>query len=121
MRLGLLLLFCFVYAVCSITGVTLIKLELPLHSLNDIKNYLFFLFSWRVILGFIILGVASIIQIKILSVWRISQAVPISTAMYFSLVVIIGIILFGDKLNLFSMIGLILILAGIIFMSLKPI
>lgn len=115
----LLLLFGLAYAIVSVTGVTLIKMEMSSHSLRNVKDYLDLLLTWKVIAGFLIIGVAALIQIKILSIWKMSYSIPITTACYFSLLLFVGVWFFGEKLSVFSLIGLVFILTGIIFLSIK--
>ncbi|MBD3306801.1 hypothetical protein GF339_10270 [candidate division KSB3 bacterium] len=108
---------CFLYALFNVSGAALIKLELPLHQLNGVAGYVRFLMTWRVICGFAIIGMSALIMFKALSLGKFSYVIPVATGINFSLTVLLGILLFKDKLSLISVVGLGLILLGIITMS----
>jgi small multidrug resistance pump len=114
-----LIILCLIYAVIAVCGVILIKFELPGHRLITLQDYVKLILTWRVILGFIIIGISSLVQMKILSIWKMSQAIPISTAIYFIFLGIFGFFLFNEKISLFTIIGIILVMAGIAFISIK--
>lgn len=114
----ILIILCFLYAVFNATGAALIKSEIPYHKLDSISGYVYLVFTWRVIAGFAFIVVSTLVIFKALSLGRFSYVLPISTGINFSLAVIIGIFFFGDRLNIYSWLGLLFILMGIVFMSL---
>jgi multidrug transporter EmrE-like cation transporter len=113
------ILFCFLYAILNASGAALIKSEIPLHYLNTIKEYIAFLCTWKVILGFIIIAASAIIIIKALSINQFSIIMPIAIGINFSLTIIIGMFFFKDTLSVYSILGLFLILSGIIIMGIR--
>jgi uncharacterized membrane protein len=117
----IIILFCGIYAVLNVSGAALIKSEIPFHNLNGAFGYLKFLLTTRVILGFGIIALSALVMFKALSLGKFSYVVPLSTGINFTLTVILGVFLFGDKLSIFSVLGLVLILTGIIFMSIKAV
>lgn len=116
-----MLIACFFYAVFNVSGAALIKTEIPHHQLNSFNSYLHFLFTWRVISGFAVIMVSALIMFKALSLGQFSSVIPIATGINFSLTVLLGVLLFNDKLTMFSYLGLSLILGGILVMSLKTV
>ena len=114
-----IILMCLCYAVFNVSGAALIKIELPFHSLNTLKSYFLFLVTWRVISGFGIIMISALVMFKALSLGQFSYVIPIATGINFSLTVLLGVLLFNDKLSLSSFLGLALILTGIIVMSVK--
>ena len=116
-----ILLMCLCYAVFNVSGAALIKTEIPHHQLTSLYGYLHFLLTWRVIGGFSVIMISALVMFKALSLGQFSYVVPIATGINFSLTVLLGVLLFNDKLTMFSYLGLSLILGGIIVMSLKTI
>jgi len=108
---------CLLYAVLNVSGVSIIKSEISTHNLVSWRDYLTFLFNYKVITAFLIIFVSAVVIIKALSLERFSYVVPIAHGMNFSITVLVGYILFGDRLSIGSYVGLILVIAGILIMG----
>lgn len=111
-------IWCSLYAVLNVAGAALIKTEIPHHSLNSIAGYAHLLLTARVVSGLVLVVLSALVIFKALSLGRFSYVVPVATGINFSLTVVAGIFFFGDKLNVYSWLGLCFILAGIMTMSL---
>jgi len=112
------LILCFVYSLLAIVGVTLIKVEILKHNLQNGPDFLRFLLTWRVVTGFLVIFLSALIQIKLLSIWRFSHVIPATMGIYFILTILVGILIFNDKLTLIYFFGFMLILSGILVISL---
>ncbi|MEK6794983.1 MAG: hypothetical protein AABZ39_09415 [Spirochaetota bacterium] len=115
-----IIIFCTLYAVFNVSGAVLIKMELKNRTLDGVREYMQFLFTGRVISGFLLIGVSALIIFKGLSSGRFSYVMPVAVGINFILTVAAGAILFGDRLSLLSFLGISLILLGIVFMSMQP-
>jgi uncharacterized membrane protein len=104
--------------VLNVSGAALIKMEIPGHNLSDFAGYVHFFMTWRVICGFVIIFLSALVMFKALSVGRFTYIIPIATGINFSLTVFLGVFLFGDRLNVYSWLGLSFIFSGILLMSL---
>lgn len=113
------ILLCSLYAICNVSGATLIKREIGSHALSTPRDYLSFLFTARVLAGFFVITISALIIIKALSMEKFSFVVPMAQGLNFALTVLVGYLVFGDQLKVASYAGLALILAGIILMSIS--
>ena len=112
-------ILCFIYAICNVTGATLIKSEIGSSNLSVLRDYISFLFTARVLAGFIIISISALIIIKALSMERFSFVIPTAQGVNFALTVLVGYFVFGDQLKFGSYAGLLLILAGIVLMGIN--
>ena len=110
-------LYSVVYAALNVSGAALIKTELKTSQLTGISEYFFFLFRWRVMSGFAVVFLSALILIKGLSIAKISLINPIATGVNFMFTLIVGYFLFNERISVAHYIGLILILAGILVIS----
>jgi len=108
---------CLLYAVLNVSGVSIIKSEISTHSLVSWRDYLTFLFNYKVITAFLIIFISAVVIIKALSLERFSFVVPIAHGINFMLTVSVGYLIFGDRLSLGSYIGLALVITGILLMG----
>lgn len=109
---------CLLYAFLNVSGSGLIKSELSSSSLDSVKDYFDFLCRYKVLAGIVVNFASVLVAFKALSLGKFSYVVPISTGILFMLTVLLGILVFEDRLSKISYGGLILILTGIVLMSL---
>lgn len=113
--------FCFLYAVLNVSGAALIKWKLKGRALNQLSDWVGFLFDYQVILAFVIIFGSALVMFKALSTGNFSFIIPVSVGINFILTVIIGYYLFKDKMNYLSFIGFALIVTGIFLLSLNTV
>ena len=113
--------FCFLYAVLNVSGAALIKWKLKGRVLNQLSDWVGFLFDYQVILAFVIIFGSALVMFKALSTGNFSFIIPVSVGINFILTVIIGYFLFKDKMNYLSFIGFALIVTGIFLLSLNTV
>lgn len=105
------------YAAINVSGAALIKSDLKGKSLTSLTDYITFLIRWRVIAGFALVFLSAIILIKALSMAKISLVNPMATGINFGFTLIVGYFLFQERITISHYIGLALILAGILIIS----
>lgn len=113
--------FCFLYAVLNVSGAALIKWKLKGRVLNQLSDWVGFLFDIQVMLAFVIIFGSALVMFKALSAGNFSFIIPVSVGINFILTVIIGYFLFKDKMNYLSFIGFALIVTGIFLLSLNTV
>ena len=89
------------------------------HSLSSVRGYLDFLLTPRVIAGFGMIGLASLVMFKALSLERFSVVIPTAVGINFVLTAIVGVAWFSERITTQSFAGLALILAGITLLGLS--
>jgi len=114
-----LLFYCTLYALLNVAGVSLIKRSLNGRSLSSLNDYIQILLHPGVIGGFAVIFLSALVIFKALSIGKISIVSPLSTGINFAFTVLVGILLFHDKLSYQGYLGLILIFAGITLMSIS--
>jgi uncharacterized membrane protein len=119
MQYAFVIILCFLYAVFNVSGAALIKTTLLHHRLNSVSDYIRFLLTWKVLCGFGIIMISALIMFKALSLGKFSYVIPVATGINFALTVLLGVWLFQDHLSLGSYVGLGLIGAGILVMSIR--
>lgn len=112
--------YCFLYALLNVTGSTTIKHNLNGKKLASFSDYLNVLLNPYIIAGFAVIFLSVLAMFKALSLGKFTYVVPLSAGINFILTVIAGVLFFNDKLSFYSYLGLILILAGIALISIKP-
>jgi len=119
MKIGLIVIFCFSYALLNVTGAAIIKSLLKVQKLDDFSSWLNFLLNFKVVGAFALIFVSALVMFKALSYGNFSIVVPVATGINFLLTVIIGYFFFHDKITLYSIFGFVLILFGIAILSLN--
>jgi multidrug transporter EmrE-like cation transporter len=114
----IVVLLCFIYAIFNVSGAALIKWELQKVQLSGYWDYVLFLLRFKVIGGFAIVFLSALIMIKALSLSKISLVNSMSTGLNFTLTLLVGYIVFQDRLTTTHYFGIILILAGTMFIAL---
>jgi multidrug transporter EmrE-like cation transporter len=111
------LMFCALYAILNVGGAALIKRELAISPIQAFKDYIPFLLKPSVIFAFLIILVSALVMFKALSLTKFSTVIPIANGINFGFTVLLGVLLFNDKIGILHLIGLFLILAGIFIIS----
>ena len=117
MHFLIFILFCFLYAALNVTGAAIIKNEIASKPIESIKDYFPLLLNFKVIGAFVLIFISALVIFKALSMMKFSLVLPIANGINFGLTVIIGVLIFNDKINLYHIFGLSLILFGIILIS----
>ncbi len=105
------------YVALALIGTTLIKL-----GGHDEGRNLFQIagisITQKLIIGVVFYGVSFLMYIVVLTQMQISLALPIASAVNSVAVVIIGLIIFHEQLNLGQMIGIGIVLVGVLVIGL---
>jgi multidrug transporter EmrE-like cation transporter len=101
-----------------VSGAALIKMQLQQTTLVNFQDYVSFMIKPRVIAGFAVVFLSSMILIKALSLSKISLINSMSTGMNYSLTLLMGYFLFHDRLTLTHYMGIVLILVGVFVIAL---
>ncbi len=111
-------LYSVLYAALNVSGAALIKSELKTATLGGVKEYVSFLFRFKVLTGFAVVFISSLVLIKALSIAKISLVNPVATGVNFMFTLVMGYFVFSERIGLSHYLGLVLILAGIVVISL---
>ncbi len=110
---------CVLYALLNSAGASIIKSQLQTTPLVSIQNYIQILLNIKVIAGFALIFISALVLFKALSIGKFSLIGPLSNGINFICTLSIGYFFFHDRLNLYQVFGLFLILTGILFISLS--
>lgn len=113
--------FCFLYALFNVSGAAIIKWKLKGRALNELNQWIGFLFEIPVIAAFALIFISALLMFKALSGGQFTFIIPVATGVNFMLTVIAGYFIFKDPVNFISFMGFALILSGIILLSLNNI
>ena len=111
--------FCFLYALFNVSGAAIIKWKLKGRVLNELSQWMNFLFEIPVIAAFALIFISALVMFKALSGGQFTFIIPVATGVNFILTVIAGYFIFKDQINFISFMGFALILSGIILLSLN--
>lgn len=106
------------YLIFTTSGLTLMKLGGDSIKIS-LTNFLGFRIGYLTLLGFILYAISFLLWQKLLTMFELSQIVPIVTAIVQIIVFIIGILIFKEKINLYNVIGIVVLLIGILLLSYK--
>lgn len=112
-------IFCFFYALLNVSGAGLIKWKLKGRVLNEMSDWIKFLFDIQVIGAFALIFCSALILFKALSAGNFTFIIPVSAGINFILTIIAGYYIFKDHINMVSFIGFALIISGIIILSIN--
>jgi multidrug transporter EmrE-like cation transporter len=107
------------YAALNVSGAALIKWQLRGKSLTTWNEWFKFLMNPPFVLAFMLIVISALSLFKALSTANFSLIIPIANGVNFLLTIGVGYYLFQDKLSLFSFLGFILIISGIIVLSIN--
>jgi len=113
------IIFCTLYAMLNVSGAAIIKWKLANKSLSKLSDWFDFLFQIPVILAFGIIFFSALVMFKALSTGNFSLTIPLATGINFMFTIIVGYFLFKDTINTQTILGFLLIIAGIIIISLN--
>jgi uncharacterized membrane protein len=105
------------YAFLNATGASIIKNQLVGKNLNGFTDYVRVILDFKVIFGFFVIFLSVLAMFKLLTLAKLSFAVPVSTAMNFIITILFASIFFNEKLTLTTFISVLLILGGIVLYS----
>lgn len=109
-----------IYLILTVGGLVLVKSGAETTSLAIQNGTFNFSMQLKVMLGFIAyVGSFLIYTFYIIKKFDLSYIYPIITGITQVLVVIAGILLFKEKLNIYGIVGIILIILGVIFLNFK--
>lgn len=106
------------YLFFTTSGLTLMKLGGDSIKLSLTGSFAFKI-GYLTILGFVLYAISFLIWQKLLTIFDLNQIVPIITAIVQIIVFTIGIIVFKEKVNIYNIIGLVVLLIGILLLSYK--
>jgi multidrug transporter EmrE-like cation transporter len=118
-RFAFEIFLCCLYAGLNVAGASTIKAALHGRSLNNIPDYISFLFYWKTILGLSFIFLSALVVFKALSIAKMTYILPISTGINFLMIFGIGILVFKESQTWQSYIGAAFVLFGILLMSIK--
>ena len=109
-----------IYLILTVGGLVLVKSGAETTSLAIQNGTFNFSMQLKVMLGFIAyVGSFLIYTFYIIKKFDLSYIYPIITGITQVLVVIAGILIFKEKLNIYGIIGIILIILGVIALNVK--
>lgn len=109
-----------IYLILTVGGLVLVKSGAETTSLAIQNGTFNFSMQLKVMLGFIsYVGSFLIYTFYIIKKFDLSYIYPIITGITQVLVVIAGILIFKEKLNIYGIIGIILIILGVIALNVK--
>lgn len=114
-----IILYSVLYAALNVSGAALVKSELQTFKLVAMKDYLMVLFRLKVMAGFAIILISALVLFKALSLAKFSLVNPMAAGVNFVFTLAMGYFVFNDRLTVYHFIGLALILAGIIIISMS--
>lgn len=112
-------LYILIYALFNVSGAAFIKWQLKGKHLNTFQEWLQLIFNVPFMVSFVLIVLSALALFKALSTSNFSFIIPLATGINFILTILIGCYLFQDKLSIFSMLGFLLILGGIIILSIN--
>lgn len=114
----ILILYSFAYALTNVVGAGLIKSEINNNiSLNNFSDFINLFYKPKVLIGLSIVFGSALILFKALSVYDFSKIIPLSVGINFVLTSIIGVFIFNEIINTYSIVGMSIIIIGVIILT----
>lgn len=109
-------IFTAIYILFTTSGLLLMKLG-GNSMLLSFKEGITFKIGFLTLTGFLCYICSFLLWQRLLIMFDLSSIVPITTAIVQVIVVLIGVLIFKEQMNLVNVIGLILVVVGVILMS----
>ena len=106
-----------IYLLFSISGLTLFKLGASSLNLSVQKNQFSLNISWLSILGLCFYVISFLLWLIILKDNDLSYVFPIFNSLGILFSAIVGILIFSESISVFKIIGIIFVIAGVIFVG----
>ena len=109
-------LYCTLYIILALLGFTFMKLgneSTPIWIIPMLNIGI----SVKLIIGVVLYGIAFIILTFYISKMNISIAIPIVSGIYIGLVSLVGVLVFGETVNIHQIIGILFIIAGTVMLG----
>ena len=109
-----------IYAVISVTGVTLVKLgsSNPLTFSFEQGGFTFGL-GWTTLLGLVLYVISFLVYMTLVSKNNLTYLTPVSSGMVYVLTLVVSLALFKEQVSTFQWIGWCLIIVGVVLMNIK--
>lgn len=107
-----------IYLITTTTGLILMKLGGDSISFN-FSRVIGFKIGLTTFFGFIMYIVSFLIWQKLLVTNNLSYIVPITTAIMQVILLMVGLLIFKEKITVYNIIGVMLIVSGVILIALK--
>lgn len=106
-----------IYIMCTTGGITFMKLGGDSLKLG-LKDGFSFSMGWKTFIGFLLYFISFLLWQKLIVKYDLSIMVPIVTGVVQIIILFIGYTLFKEAFNTLSIVGALLIVAGIVVMAL---
>ena len=109
-----------IYAVVSVTGLTLVKLgsSTPL-SVSFQQSGFSFGVGWVTLLGLILYILSFLIYMTLIAKNNLTYITPVSSAVVYILTMVVSLCIFKEQVTSIQWIGWCLILVGVVLMNVK--
>ncbi len=111
--------YIFLYALFNVSGAAIVKLQLKHTRLTNWQDWLSLLMNNRFIIAAFLIVFSALAMFKALSVNHFSFVIPVATGINFLFTVLIGYLLFQDRLTFGTFVGFTLIIGGILVLSIN--
>ena len=109
-----------IYLICSVGGLILLKTEANGTGISMQSGIFNFTMGLKAMLGFILYIVSFLVYtFYIIKQFDLSYIFPIITGITQVLVILAGVFLFKETMNIYAIVGIFLIIAGITLMNIK--
>lgn len=109
-------IFTVIYIICTTSGIYFMKLGGDSLALS-LKNGISFKIGFITLIGFICYLFSFLLWQKLLVTFDLTYIVPITTGICQILILILGIFIFNEKVNLFGILGFICVIIGIVLLA----
>lgn len=118
MSLNIILII--IYIILTVSGLVLFKLGSSQEfNFNYNSGNISLNFNMKMILGLLCYVVSFLLYMFLVSKYDLSYIVPITQGVIYILIFLSSVVIFKDKVTVFSIIGTIMVISGIILLNIK--
>lgn len=107
------------YLLLSALGLTLIKMGGTNFSIHYATGIFGFRLDVKLLIGIICYIISFFLFMMIMPKFDLSYIYPIAAGVLYIIIAICAVLLLGEKITTFELVGMVLILSGIVFMNLS--
>lgn len=108
------IIFIFVYLVCSVSGLMLLKTSITGLELNSLPSYIGLLLNLKFVVGFFLYATSFLVWLVLLSKKDLSSIYPVVMGLSYLLIMLAAVLILKEDFTLGKVIGAVLIGLGVV-------
>lgn len=108
-----------VYLLCSVGGLTLVKIGGDVNSFSSQSSYFTLSLSYATLIGLFLYIFSFLLWMIIIQRFNLSYIQPIATGLSYVLIILVSVFILRESISALQWMGLVFVLVGVVLMNLS--